>query len=214
MGGVDAAQLLRAGHLVDVVVLAQPALRALIDESILVSGSETPLFRSQMVAAVRAEGETLDVTSEATVRSALKSSRLIGYSTGPSGAAVLDLVERLGLGAQLRGRLVQAPPGVSVASMLLSGQADLGFQQRSEMADIAGLRILGPLPDSMAVDTIFSGAVHAGSGDPSSAARTLRLIADPANSKILRRLGMELAARVEGALVETHKSSAAKPSST
>ncbi len=110
------------------------------------------------------------------LRAALRSARRIGYSTGPSGRALVELIEQWGLGEELGDRLVEARPGVPVARLVAERDVDLGIQQLSELVGHAGVRVLGILPADCAIDTVFGGAVAASTADAAQAARVLRFL--------------------------------------
>lgn len=186
VGGVDAAARVAAGEGFDLVFLADGALGRLAAEGRVVPASVTPLLRSQTAAAVAStsaapavapiggDGETALAFPDArAVREALRSARHTGYSTGPSGTALLRIVEEWGLADELGDRLVQARPGIPVARSLADGEVDLGFQQLSELVGAEGVRILGVLPPECAIDTVFGGAVAATSADDEAAADLL-----------------------------------------
>src|SRR5262245_26264581 len=149
VGGVDAARRVAAGEPFDGVVLASGAIDKLIAQGHVVSGSRVDLVRSPMAAAIPAGAARPSIESEEAVRQAVLSARQIGYSTGPSGDHLLALFERWGVGAAVKDRLVQARPGIPVASLVASGEADLGFQQLSELLNVHGIEILGLLPQSI-----------------------------------------------------------------
>ena len=192
-GGVEVARSVRDGAQADVLVLGSAAMRALEEERLLVPGTVRALFVSQVVAAVPAESSTAAPSREGDLRDLLMAAGRIAYSTGPSGTGLLDLVERWGLADSLRGRLVQAPPGVPVGSLLARGEADLGFQQHSELMDVPGIRLLGPLPGEAALSTTFDGAVLEASVQPDRARQVLTLLGDVAMGPIVGARGMALA---------------------
>ena len=105
--------------------------------------------------------------------SALRAANRIGYSTGPSGTALLKMIDDWGLTVELGDRLVQARPGVPVARSLADGEVELGFQQLSELVGQPGVRILGVLPPDCAIDTVFAGAVATSSNNTARAAEVL-----------------------------------------
>ena len=98
---------------------------------------------------------------------------LIGYSTGPSGTALREMIARWGLEDQLASRLVQARPGIPVAASLAAGEVSLGFQQLSELVGQPGIRILGVMPSDCAIDTVFASAVATTATDPHEAQSVL-----------------------------------------
>ena len=86
-----------------------------------------------------------DVADEAALKRAVLAARRISYSTGPSGVHLAKLFERWGIAAEIASRLVQAPPGVPVGSLVARGDVDLGFQQLSELMHLDGIDVLGRL---------------------------------------------------------------------
>ncbi|WP_328954461.1 substrate-binding domain-containing protein [Kitasatospora purpeofusca] len=174
-GGVEVARRVRDGAEGDLLVLAENAMAGLEGAGLLVGGTLRPLWVSQVVAAVP-EGSPLPaLASESDLRAALLAARRIAYSTGPSGTALVELTARLGLAAELAPQLVQAPPGVPAGSLLASGGAELAFQQHSELMDLPGVVVVGPLPGDTAISTTFSGGVLAPSTEPVRAAGVLDL---------------------------------------
>lgn len=114
----------------------------------------------------------------------------IGYSTGPSGLALLQLLERWGIAAQVQSRMVQARPGVPVGSLVARGAVALGFQQLSELIHVPGIQIVGTLPQAVAIDTVFSGAVVATTQHAETVQRLLAFMASPAATEAKQRQGM------------------------
>ncbi|MGW6690223.1 substrate-binding domain-containing protein [Streptomyces sp. NPDC054961] len=192
-GGVEIAQRVRRGAEADVLVLAEGAIAELAAEGHLLGDTVRPLWVSRVVAAVPEGTPVPALRSEPDLRAALLSAKRIAYSTGPSGTALLDLITRLDLAASLRDRLVQAPPGVPAGSMLASGRADLAFQQHSELMDLPGVVIVGPLPGDTEITSTFSGGVLAASTRPGRAREVLALLGSEAAAETARSRGMRAA---------------------
>ena len=191
VGGVDAARRVQAGAPFDFVVLASDAIDKLAATGALLAGSKADLVRSPVAVAVREGAALPDLASEDALRRAVQAAATIGYSTGPSGTALLRLFERWGLAAELKPRLVQAPPGVPVGALVARGEVALGFQQLSELIHQDGIALAGVLPPPVAIITTFSGAVCAGSSRAEAARRLLAFMASPDADSAKRRQGME-----------------------
>lgn len=191
VGGVDAARRVQSGEAFDGVVLAADAIARLEGAHHVQAGSRVDLVRSGVAVAVREGAPVPDIGSEAALRDAVLAASSIGYSTGPSGTALIALFERWGIGDRVRDRLRQAPPGVPVGRMVAQGAVALGFQQSSELLGLPGIRLVGPLPAGAQITTTFSGAVCAASGRAAATAALLGWMASPDHAPILQRHGME-----------------------
>lgn len=192
-GGVEIASRVRKGAGADLLVLADRALAELEREGHILEGTTRPLWISQVVAAVMEGTPVPALGSESDLRAALTSAKGIAYSTGPSGTALIDLITRLDLAGTLRDRLVQAPPGVPAGSLLASGRADLAFQQHSELMDLPGVVVIGPLPGDTSINSTFSGGVLATSGRPGLAREVLDLLGSDTAARTARARGMRAA---------------------
>ena len=191
VGGVEAAKLVRAGEAMDVVVLASKVMGALEAEGHLEKGSVADFARSEIGVAVRAGSPPLSVESEQAVKQAMLEARRICYSTGPSGDHLKALCEKWGLADSILGRALVAPPGVPVASLVASGEADLGLQQLSELIGQPGVEVVGPLPPEIQAVTVFSAGVASKSADPAAARALVAFLASSETGDTKRAHGME-----------------------
>jgi molybdate transport system substrate-binding protein len=115
----------------------------------------------------------------------------LGYSTGPSGVHLAKLFERWGIADAIRERIVKAPPGVPVGSLVADGKVELGFQQLSELMHLPGIDVLGPLPAPIQIITTFSAGLSATSTQPEAVQAMLDFMISPAAAEAKRRNGME-----------------------
>jgi len=190
VGGVDAARRVAAGEAFDLVILASDAI-----DKLRVAGHVQPeridLVRSPVAVAVKTGAARPDIGSEASLRSAVRAARTIGYSTGPSGTHLMKLFERWGVADEVARRTVQAPPGVPVASLVANGEVELGFQQLAELMNVPGVEVVGLLPEGAAFITTFSAALGKGTAHAAAARAALEFINSPEGAEIKRRHGME-----------------------
>ena len=191
VGGVDAARRVQAGEAFDVVFLASDAIDKLVAAGCVQAGSKVDLVRSGVAVAVRAEARQPDISTEAALRQAVLDARSISYSTGPSGVALATLFERWGIAGEIQGRIVQAPPGIPVGSLVARGEIELGFQQFSELINLEGIAVLGPLPPEIQIITTFSAGVCTGTHKASAVRAMLDDMNSPEAMDVKRHQGME-----------------------
>ena len=191
VGGVDALHRVQAGEAFDFVVLAADAIARLAGEARVDAASVTDLARSAIVVAVRTGAPHPDVSSEAAVRDAVRGAHAVGCSTGPSGRHLRSLVERWRRDDATAPRLVEAPPGVPVATLIARADVDIGFQQASELMHAPGVDIVGPLPQEIQAVTVFSAAVCIVSQRRADASALLAFLASAECDAAKRRHGMD-----------------------
>jgi molybdate transport system substrate-binding protein len=198
MGGVEAAKLVRAGEPADVVVLASKVMRGLEAEGHIAEGSIVDFARSEIAIAFGAGAQPPAVDSEQAVRQVMLAAKRVCYSTGPSGDHLKALCEKWGMAESVLGRALVAPPGVPVASLVARGDADLGFQQLSELIGQPGIEVVGPLPPEIQAVTVFSAGLSATSAEPEAARAFLAYLASVETGDAKRRHGMEPASIPDG----------------
>ena len=191
VGGVDAAKRVQAGEVFDVVILASDAIAKLAASGHVVPASQVDLVHSGVAVAMRAGAPVPDISAEDAVRRAVLAARSLSYSTGPSGVALAQLFERWGIAQEIAPRIVQAPPGVPVGTLVARGEVELGFQQLSELLHVSGITLVGPLPPAIQITTTFSGAIAANARQPDAARALLAFMASPEAADAKRRQGMD-----------------------
>lgn len=196
VGGVDAAKRVsncaQTGEAFDLVFLASDAIDKLIASGHVDANSKVDLVHSGVAVAVKMVANVPDISSETAVKAAVLAAKTISYSTGPSGVALAKLFERWGIADQIASRIVQAPPGVPVGSLVARGEVELGFQQLSELIHLDGISIVGPLPPAIQITTTFSAGVCSTSPNKAAAKAVLAFMASPAAQAAKLRQGMEL----------------------
>ena len=194
IGGVDVNKRVKAGEAVDLVVLAANAIDTLINEGHLVAGSRVDLVTSGVAVAVRAGALRPAIGSEAAVKAAVLAAKTVSYSTGPSGVYLAKLFERWGILDEIKARIVVAPPGVPVGGLVARGEAELGFQQMSELIHLPGIDVIGVMPPAIQTITTFSAGIAVASKADAAAVRTfLDYARSPAAADAIRGNGMEAA---------------------
>lgn len=191
VGGVDAAKRVQAGEAFDIVALASNAIDQLIAEGKVATGSRVDIVNSGVAVAVQTGAPHPDISSEAAVKQAVLSAPTLGYSTGPSGVQLAKLFERWGIATQIQNCIVTAPPGVPVGSLVAKGEVALGFQQLSELVNLPGIDVLGPLPPAIQITTTFCAGLATTSTQADAVRDLLAFFVSPGTMEIKRRNGME-----------------------
>ena len=190
-GGVEIARRARADEAFDVVVLASGVIDALQAEGKLISGSKVEVVKSSATVAVPAGAPWPDIGTEEALKRAILAAPSVCYSTGPSGVYLEKLFAQWGIADAIKAKLVIAPPGVPVGSLLAAGRAALGFQQLSELIHIAGIEVVGPLPPPIALITTFAAGISPTCKQIKEARKLLAAMAAPAATAAKRKHGLE-----------------------
>jgi molybdate transport system substrate-binding protein len=181
---------LKGGETVDLVIMAAGAIDELIKLGKIVAGSRVDLAKSGVAVAVRAGAPRPDISSGDALKRAVLAAKSIVYSHGPSGVYLASLFQRMGIAAELKPKikLVQGEPAGAVVAR---GEAEIGFQQMSELLPVSGIDILGPLPADVQRITVFSAGLHVGAMEPAAAKALVKFMTAPAAVPVIRKKGME-----------------------
>ncbi len=152
-------QQIPEGGRFDLVITSAPDIEKFIVEQSVVPGSQLSFGRTGVAIANKDTAPKLDVSTAEKVRQAILEAKGIVYSTGPSGIYVEKMIANMGILEKVKPRLKQAPPGVRSSTLLVSGEADLGFQQMSEFVHESGITILGYLPSDIQNWTTWSSGI-------------------------------------------------------
>ena len=132
-----------------------------------------------------------DVSTTEALKKTLLAAKSIGYSTGPSGVYMIGLFQRLGIADEVKPKLKQTPTGVFVGSIIASGEAEIGFQQVSELSHFAGVDYIGPLPADVQQFTTFASGIMAGAKEADAAKALVKFITSPNAAAAFKKRGME-----------------------
>jgi molybdate transport system substrate-binding protein len=190
-GSADIKKRIGAGEAFDLVIVGAPDVDAFIKDGKMAPGSRVDIAGSGVGVAVKAGAPKPDIGSSEAVKKTLLAARAVAYSSGASGVYVLRLFERLGIAAEMKAKSKQAPTGVRVAQYLASGEADLGFQQVSELVHETGIDFLGPLPTDIQNITNYSSGIPVGSNASGPAKALQAVLSAPAAAPVIRKNGME-----------------------
>lgn len=179
---------IRAGEGADAAVLTAEAIAALGAEGVLDAATARPLAHSRVGLAVKAGAAHPDISSVDALRRLLLAVPTLCYSrAGASGIFFVELIERLGIAAEVNAKAIVIPQGFT-AERLVTGEAAIAFQQVSELMEVAGIEVVGPLPEGANTLAVFSGAAFAGSAEGRA---LLEAVAAACTPEALRTKGLE-----------------------
>jgi len=125
------------------------------------------------------------------LRGTLLAARSVAYSRlGASGVYFAQLIVRIGIAAEINGKATVVEQGFT-AERLVSGEADLAVQQISELKQVGGIEVVGPIPHALQTPAVFSAGRMAAARNADSADRLLRYLASPEVVPVLRQSGLE-----------------------
>lgn len=179
------------GEPFDLVIVGATVIDAFIKDGKVAIGSRVDLVNSGVGVAVKAGAPRPDISSGEAVKKSLLAAKVVAYSTGPSGVYIQRMFENMGIADQMKVKSKQTVSGTRVGQYLAKGEADLGFQQESELIHEQGIDFLGPLPAEVQNITIFSSGILTGSNASESAKALQKFLTAPAAFPVIRKNGME-----------------------
>lgn len=189
---VDAVpQRLNRGEKIDVVIMVGYALGKLIDQGKVVAGSRVDLARSGIGIVVRHGAAHPDVGSVEALKKALLAAKSVAYSDSASGVYISrEMFKKMGIAKQMaaKARMIPAEP---VGKVVARGEAEIGFQQISELKPIQGIDLLGPLPPELQKFTVFSAGIVTGAQHADAGTALVRFLSSPAARPEIISSGME-----------------------
>lgn len=181
---------LKDGEAVDLVILSAASLEALIELGVIARANRFDLAKCGVGVAVRAGAPKPDLTSGEALKRAVLAAKSIVYSTGPSGIYLAKLFERMGIADQIRSKVKQVQ-GEPAGAVVARGEAEIGFQQVSELLPVPGIDLVGPLPPDVQETTVFSAGLHVNAREPDAARALVKFLTSPEAAPVIRKKGME-----------------------
>ena len=185
---------LRHGEPADVVIGVAASIDDLAAKGLVRAGTKVDFARSQIGMVVRAGARKPDISSVEAFRRTLLEARSIAYSDSASGIHLSATVfARLGIAELIagKGRQVAGPPsGEPVAAVVARGEAEIGFQQVSELIHEPGVDYVGPIPEELQQETRFSGVLTTNAREPAAAAELVRFLASRDAAKAIVQSGL------------------------
>ena len=183
---------LRRGEPVDVVIVADGVLVGFIKDGLIMAESYTPLARSAIGMAVRAGAPKPDISTVDALKRTLLRAKPIAYSASVSGDYFsTELLQRLGITDQVVSKSRRIEGGERVGAVVARGEAEIGFQQISELLPVPGIDHVKPLPPEVQKVSLFSAGVALNTRDSDAAHALIRFLASPEAARAITNSGLE-----------------------
>jgi molybdate transport system substrate-binding protein len=188
------AKRIQDGETADLVVSTRGGIDGLIKSGKVVPGSDSTLVRSSIGIAVRKGTPRPDISTPEGLKSALLSAKAISYGNpaagGPGGVHFAQVLERLGIADEMKGKTKFPPPGGFTVQLLLRGEVDLAIQQISELT-VEGAEVVGPLPGDLQSITVYATAVPMSAREPDAARALINFLRSPGAIAVVRGKGLD-----------------------
>ena len=191
LGADSITSRVRRGEPVDVIMLSRAGIDELISEGKVVAGSRVDLARSSIGMAVRRGAPKPDISSVEALKRALLQAKSVAYSAQVSGIYLsTELFPRLGIADQMAKKSIRVEVG-RVGAVVARGEAEIGFQQISELWEVPGLDYVGPLPAEVQRVTVFSAGVAVSAKNPAAARALIEFFASASGRETMAKSGLD-----------------------
>jgi molybdate transport system substrate-binding protein len=182
---------LERGEPADVLIMVGYALGDLVKQGKVVADSRVDLVKSPIGIAVKSGAPKPDISSADAVKRALLATKTIAYSDSASGVYVsTEMFEKLGIADAMKDK-ARKIPATPVGEIVARGDAEIGFQQVSELLPVQGIDIVGQLPSELQKVTVFSAGIASVSKEPDAGKALIKFLASPTASAVIIKSGME-----------------------
>ena len=187
-------QRLARGETIDVVIMVGYALDKLVEDGKVAKDDAVAVARSGIGVVVREGAPTPTIATADELKAALLAAKSIAYSDSASGVYIQnEMFKALSIQDEVKGkaRMIPAEP---VGEVVARGEAEIGFQQISELKPIRGITLVGPVPPPLQQNTVFSAGVLATSHEKAAARSLVQFFASPEAATAITNSGMQPAA--------------------
>jgi molybdate transport system substrate-binding protein len=183
---------LKRGEAVDIVIVADAVLREFVRDGFILPETLTPIARSSIGMAVRAGAPVPDIGTVEALKRTLLQAKSIAYSASVSGQYLTaELYQRLGIADQVMSKSRLIGGGERVGAVVARGEAEIGFQQISELLPVPGIEHITPLPQEVQKVSVFSAGVAATTSDSVLAYTVIKFLASPEAAPAITKSGLE-----------------------
>jgi molybdate transport system substrate-binding protein len=187
----DLKKKIEAGETFDVAVLNPPVIDALTKDGKIVAGSRADIGRSGLGVAVRTGAPKPDIGSVEAFKRALLAAKSVAYpGKGASGLYFVSLLDRMGIAADMKSKL-RPMAAEDTVEVVARGEADMVVVVATRIIGVAGVDVVGPIPEALQTKIGFAAALSASSKEPAAAKALIRFLTAPSAAHTLKAKGVE-----------------------
>ena len=191
-GGLKAR--IQGGAAFDVAVITPAVLKELTTSGKIATGSNVNVASVGVGVVVKEGAAKPDISSVEAFKAALLAAKSVAYidpaSGGSSGIYIDKLLERLGIADQIRPK-AKLKKGGHVADLIVSGEAEIGLHQISEIVPVKGAALVGPLPREIQNTTTYAAGMSASTQNKAAAQTLIQAFSGAEAAVVLKSKGME-----------------------
>jgi molybdate transport system substrate-binding protein len=182
------------GETADVIILSRPILDGFASQGKVTQGSVVSIGASYVAVGVRAGAPVPDISTAEKLKAVLLAAKSISYADpskgGASGVYFAKVLDRLGITEEMRPK-TKLVPNAQAGELVVSGEAEIGVAQASEIAAVPGTQVVGPLPGDLNNRIVFAVGIGSTCQNPSAAKALIDLLASPAAAVVMKSKGMD-----------------------
>ena len=183
-------EIVRGGETADLIIATSGAIDELTREGKIVAGTRTDLASAGIGACVRAGAPRPDISTVDALKRTLLDAKSVAYSkAGQSGIHFAKVIEQLGISAVVKAKAKINPSGL-VGELIVRGEAELGFQQISELLAVTGVDVIGALPDAVQLNSMFAAGIGAGTQHEAAARALITQLRSADSAHVMRDSGL------------------------
>jgi len=184
------AKRVASGESFDLVIMGQEGIDELVQLNKVTTGSRVAIAKSGVGVAVRAGAPKPDIGSAEAVKKAVLTAKSIGVSAGASGVYLMRLFDKMGIADAVKAKTATVKSGEYVGDVVARGDAELGFQQVSELVHIRGIEYLGELPAEIQNITVFTAAIPSTAANPDGGKALANFLTQPGTAPAKKKHGL------------------------
>jgi molybdate transport system substrate-binding protein len=181
----------KEGAQADLVVTTPETIDDLVKAGKVEAGTRVDFVRSGAGVAVRTGAAKPDIATPEAFKNALLAAKTVGYSQGPSGVHFMNVLTRLGIADQIKGKGVVPPLGSRVGTLIAEGKAEIGVQQITELLQIPGIDFIGPLPKELQANIVYATATPTSAKEKAGAAALVKFLSSEPALPVIKKVGLQ-----------------------